>query len=827
MTYSYSKTIYGSYPGGYVVSQAFKANSLLVSYSSIGGAGVSWTNSSLCVFDNGGSSSGATGQYGVISSSGDGVVLGDGGTVKNFTGSSIYGHYAGVDIERPSGSTVTGTVINSGSIASGSAGFGVNLGDGGLVSNSGVIKGGSDNGARAVSIRGAAGTVINVGSILSGGGGGDGYGVYLMDGGRVTNGQKNAGGAITGETGVELDGGGTVVNYGAIAANAYSGVNLGDGGTVLNRARGSIDGAVGYDGVKSGGAGTVVNDGVIAVNFDGYAIYLGDGGAVTNGAANPAALLEGGGGVLVTGAAGKISNLGTIESGGQGGWGVQLLSTGSTLTNGATSNAADLVEGYNGVLVGAGARVTNFGVIIGAGGGGHQLGAVVLQTASSDLILEAGSSIQGEVSGPGVVDVVSGVAAISGGLDASGKVGGAGTLSLTGGTSSFNAGTSLEATRIAVSGASTTVDFAATLAYGKTWFQTGGALIIASGDHVEFAGTGDLFSEMAVSGGTLEFTAGTDILDDIDLAAKAVSVSGSTVTLSGDVSLNTTLSAASPNLIVAASGVSLLGSGVLKFSNLASNRIRGASATATLTNAVLIEGAGQIGAGELILANQSSGIIRATGSVALTLDTGAKAITNAGVIESDAAGGLLIKGAVTNTEILAAISGTLTVDGAVTGKGVVHISAGTADFASSFAENVAFATGAQGVLELAKSQGYAGSISGFSKTGANALDLGDIAFNSGKTKASYSGTTSSGVLTVTDGTHTAKIKLSGDYTASTFKVSSDGHGGTKVVDPTLPEAATHAFVAAMAAFAPTSAGVTTGTVGTEPRAMPTLVSPGS
>jgi hypothetical protein len=40
------------------------------------------------------------------------------------------------------------------------------------------------------------------------------------------------------------------------------------------------------------------------------------------------------------------------------------------------------------------------------------------------------------------------------------------------------------------------------------------------------------------------------------------------------------------------------------------------------------------------------------------------------------------------------------------------------------------------------------------------------------------------VLTVTDGTNTAHITLMGNYTASTFTVSSDGAGGTKVVDPT-------------------------------------------
>jgi hypothetical protein len=40
-----------------------------------------------------------------------------------------------------------------------------------------------------------------------------------------------------------------------------------------------------------------------------------------------------------------------------------------------------------------------------------------------------------------------------------------------------------------------------------------------------------------------------------------------------------------------------------------------------------------------------------------------------------------------------------------------------------------------------------------------------------------------GTLTVTDGSHTANIALLGNYLASTFVASSDGHGGTNVVDP--------------------------------------------
>ena len=56
---------------------------------------------------------------------------------------------------------------------------------------------------------------------------------------------------------------------------------------------------------------------------------------------------------------------------------------------------------------------------------------------------------------------------------------------------------------------------------------------------------------------------------------------------------------------------------------------------------------------------------------------------------------------------------------------------------------------------------------------------------------SYSGTTSSGTLTVSDAQHdTASIKLVGNYLNSTFSLFSDGKGGTLVVDPPVAPAPT-------------------------------------
>ncbi|SEC02388.1 hypothetical protein [Bradyrhizobium erythrophlei] len=88
--------------------------------------------------------------------------------------------------------------------------------------------------------------------------------------------------------------------------------------------------------------------------------------------------------------------------------------------------------------------------------------------------------------------------------------------------------------------------------------------------------------------------------------------------------------------------------------------------------------------------------------------------------------------------------------------------------------------GSTGTLKLDNSASFAGTVAGM--TGADAIDFANISFANVHTP-SFSGNASGGTLTVTDGTLTASIALLGNYMASTFTTSSDGHGGTLVVDP--------------------------------------------
>jgi hypothetical protein len=283
-------------------------------------------------------------------------------------------------------------------------------------------------------------------------------------------------------------------------------------------------------------------------------------------------------------------------------------------------------------------------------------------------------------------------------------------------------------------------------------------------------------------------------------------------------------------VIVAAAGATLSGKGIISLSDATTNTLKGASASALLTNFDdKIEGAGDLGDGEMAFTNDAGGTIDAYLGAALTINLGTNTLTNAGLIEAAGTGGLVIDGATNNTGTLDAIKGTLTADGVVSGDGTVKIAGGTADFASTFTENVAFTT-AGGVLELADATTYTGTITGFAKTSITSLDLTDITFTSGTTKATYSGTATSGVLTVTDGTHTAKIDLTGDYLTSTFTVASDGHGGTTVTDPpaaaTRPPVTTLPLITAMAGFGGAGAGGTGGHADDAwPRAPTVLISP--
>ncbi|QPF90257.1 Ig-like domain-containing protein [Bradyrhizobium commune] len=117
----------------------------------------------------------------------------------------------------------------------------------------------------------------------------------------------------------------------------------------------------------------------------------------------------------------------------------------------------------------------------------------------------------------------------------------------------------------------------------------------------------------------------------------------------------------------------------------------------------------------------------------------------------------------------------------------VKIEAGaTLELTGGVSGSITFAS-ETGTLVLDHATQFTGKIYGLTGDGSSAhsdiLDLRDISFGTG-TQVSYAGNTSGGVLTVSDAqNHVAKLTLVGDYTHSTFNLSSDGKGGTLVIDP--------------------------------------------
>ena len=103
----------------------------------------------------------------------------------------------------------------------------------------------------------------------------------------------------------------------------------------------------------------------------------------------------------------------------------------------------------------------------------------------------------------------------------------------------------------------------------------------------------------------------------------------------------------------------------------------------------------------------------------------------------------------------------------------------TVEIAGASAQEVMFA-GTTGTLILDNVQAFTGKIHGLS--GSDALDLTSFSYGA-NTTATFLGNATGGTLTITNGTQTASIFLQGNYLSSSWTLSSDGHGGTLVVDP--------------------------------------------
>jgi hypothetical protein len=760
-----------------------------------GATGVS-TNGSTAVVDN----------FGTISGTGGagkwGVNLYDGGALYNYAHGAITG-FSGLN------DAFEAKVYNYGLIE----GLGAVSGSYGVVMTGG---GSLDNGSPSVTdfavIRGYSGivdkqggaTITNYALIQATGK----YGASVsLAGGEVVNGGATAKSAlITGGSGITFQDQSTLLNQGTIVGLTGSGVAMGVGGYVLNGGAKNKSALIsgGSGGIVSYGFTTVVNFGTIA-DTGAYlsGVYTGFGGQITNGSTkDTTALISGWLGVRTEGYAATVGNFGSIiATGATNAYGV-YLGDGGSVTNGSMTSTSALIEGYGGIDLVAGGAVDNFGSV---GGTGGDYSAGVLIGAGGGVVVNGGAKdLTARISGHDGVATTTASAAVRNFATIAGA----------------SIGVAMEAGGSVTNG-STAVTTA--LIHGYTGLALQGASATNFGTILGQGGTFGYGAELNLNSSLVNGSA-KDTSALVQGHVGVTAYAGSTVTNFGTVdgTGGVAVELTSPNarLVVEAGskfigqaygdgGALELASGTGKLGGLFTNgdvSVYGSMPMTTFTDfqsLAIDQGATFIEKAGVSIASFEG--VDDAGTLTLGAPQSKDSVVNAGLVETTGTGTLTIAGAVTNTGTLLAKGGEIVVDGAVTGAGTAAVNGGTLDLLAASSANVTF-SGAGGVLELGQSQGYTGAITGFSKTGAASLDLADIGFVS-TSEATYSGTKSGGVLTVTDGTHTARISLQGNYLASTFTCSSDGHGGTSLVDPTSPPpaariaaTATHQLVTAMAAM---------------------------
>jgi filamentous hemagglutinin len=324
--------------------------------------------------------------------------------------------------------------------------------------------------------------------------------------------------------------------------------------------------------------------------------------------------------------------------------------------------------------------------------------------------------------------------------------------------------------------------------YGGTLTSTGGGYFdVVAGQ------SGGLYGTQL--GQAANITAGSQFLvnNNSTLYLGGVINNAGTITLEGSAN-NTVLSMNSPVVSLGGGGNVVLDGGY--------NIIGANSAGAELDNLNNnITGAGLIGnGGDMFLSNEIGGEIDATTTGGIQINLAGNQLINAGGLAATGSA-LSVTNSVFNTGELIADGSNLTIGGNVNGTGTEIVDAastleigqstgGLSNQTVEFARTVAAASA--GTFKIDTAQNFTGSVVDFA-TG-DTLDLASINF--GSAVLSYAGNSSGGVLTVTDGTETANIKLVGNYTQASFGTAADSGTGTLV---TYTGAAAAAIVADTAA----------------------------
>jgi hypothetical protein len=438
-----------------------------------------------------------------------GVALDAGGSVTNQSGGTISG-YDGVS------AAAAAVVVNAGVITGETAVSGVNasavyFGDGGSVTNQsgGTIYGN----AFGVKVAGALGTVTNLGTILvdDQGGWGGTDGVYLTDGGIVTNGAS--GGTVSSAyifgyhqaVAFGASSTGMLVNYGTLRAQGGGGaVVVLTNGVVINGPSGDtgaqiyIEGQSAieiYDNASTISTGTVINYGTVYNRFQGSGTQGSNSGILLQGAGvvsnlGSAALINGSNYGVYGGHDDTVTNAGTIEGHYTGGDAVRFVAGTNRLivdpgavfigqvTAGGTSTLELASAATAGTLSGLGTQYAGFS-------------AVAVDAGASWTLASANTVAAG------VTLTNAGTLFDAGTLINAGNVAGNGTIVIRPGASVVDTGTVSSTETIAFAGTSGVLDltpagFSAVIGN----FQTG--------DVISLTGVNNVVSHSVVNGNTLD-----------------------------------------------------------------------------------------------------------------------------------------------------------------------------------------------------------------------------------------------------------------------------------------------------------------------------------
>jgi hypothetical protein len=485
------------------------------------------------------------------------------------------------------------------------------------------------------------------------------------------------------------------------------------------------------------------------VSGGGYGVHLAGGGTVTN-----SHIVTGGeDGVLIEGAPGQINNTGAISGSVDDG---AALFAGGTITNSATGSIQGSLVGpiAAGVFIkGGSGNLQNDGVVIGnkfgvdlAAGGSVTNGA---GDASANISAVGSAGVSGTSFGifAGNSATVTNYGTIDGGLAA----GSEGAELDQGGNVTNHSGGTIRGTGF---GLFVTGNSAATV--------TNAGAISGTMASVEFFGTG---------ANTLTLQTGSTLTGD----AKGSTAGEATnaLVLQGKGTANNNFDNFNTLDVQANAGWTLGGDSTFGATTVSSGKLVVAGDVSGGTT-TLGDPAGDLA--QLMIASTGIWDIRDDSGIGLGTSP-SSFISNSGLFEktggsgtSDIAPQLLNKGSVLVS------SGTLDLEGAVSGKGTDTISgASTLEFDSTVGggQTVDFSGGA---LDLLDPQGFSGKIAGFASPDMVQL-AGDWNFSS----FSETGNGMMGNLTLSSGGTTNTFHFLGDYTASDFSIAS---GATTIIGHT-------------------------------------------